>query len=109
MPRTRRTYTPKFKAEAIKLVTEQSYSVTEAAHSFGLRENLMNSGHDLPGAENLLDRQFNPPGAGVSQATRRNRLCLRHHVSDCAPNPTTPCGRGTSIGSGFFRQPAAHP
>jgi hypothetical protein len=26
MPRTRRTYTPEFKAEAVKLVTEQGYS-----------------------------------------------------------------------------------
>src|SRR5947207_2025682 len=41
MPRTRRTYTPEFKAEAVKLITEQSYSIAEAARSLGLSENLL--------------------------------------------------------------------
>ena len=41
MARTRRTYTPEFKAEAVKLVTEQGYSVAEAARSLGLSENLL--------------------------------------------------------------------
>jgi transposase len=40
MPRTRRTYTPEFKAEAVNLVTEQGSSVAEAARSLGLSENL---------------------------------------------------------------------
>ena len=39
MARTRRTYTPEFKTEAVKLVTEQGYSVAEAARSLGLSEN----------------------------------------------------------------------
>ena len=41
MARTRRTYTPEFKAQAVKLVTEQGYSVAEAARSLGLSENLL--------------------------------------------------------------------
>lgn len=41
MARTRRTYTPEFKAEAVKLVTEQGYSIAEAARSLGLCENLI--------------------------------------------------------------------
>ena len=41
MARTRRTYAPEFKAEAVKLVTEQGYSVAEAARSLGLREGLI--------------------------------------------------------------------
>ena len=41
MARTRRTYTPEVKAEAVKLVTEQGYSVAEAARSLGLSENLI--------------------------------------------------------------------
>ena len=41
MPRTRRTYTAEFKTEAVKLVTEQGYSVAEAARSLGIRENLI--------------------------------------------------------------------
>ena len=41
MPRTRRAYTPEFKAEAVKLVTQQGYSVAEAARSLGLGETLL--------------------------------------------------------------------
>ena len=41
MARTRRIYTPEFKAEAVKLVTEQGYSVAEAARSLGLNHNLI--------------------------------------------------------------------
>jgi transposase len=43
MARTRRTYTPEFKVEAVKLVTEQGYSFAEAARSLGLSENLIRS------------------------------------------------------------------
>jgi transposase len=41
MARSRRTYTPQFKAEAVKLVTEQGYSFAEAARSLGISENLL--------------------------------------------------------------------
>jgi transposase len=41
MTRTRRTFTSEFKIEAVKLVTEQGYSVAEAARSLGLNENLI--------------------------------------------------------------------
>lgn len=41
MAKARRTYTPEFKAEAVKLVTEQGYSVAEAARSLGICENLI--------------------------------------------------------------------
>jgi transposase len=41
MARSRRTYTPEFKTEAVKLVTEQGYSVAEAARSLGLSDNLI--------------------------------------------------------------------
>ncbi len=62
MARTRRTYTPEFKAEAVRLVTEQGYSVAEAARSLGLRENLIrnwkravqdNGEHAFPGPGKL--------------------------------------------------------
>jgi transposase len=43
MARKRRTYTPEFKAEAVKLVTEQGYSVAEAARSLGIHEALLRS------------------------------------------------------------------
>ena len=43
MARKRRLYTPEFKAEAVKLVTQQGYSVAEAARSLGLGETLLRS------------------------------------------------------------------
>jgi len=41
MARTRRTYTPAFKTQAVQLVTEHGYSVAAAARSLGLSENLL--------------------------------------------------------------------
>jgi transposase len=43
MARKRRSYTPEFKAEAVKLVTEQGYSLAEAARSLGIHETLLRS------------------------------------------------------------------
>ncbi len=43
MARKRRTYTPEFKAEAVKLVTAQGYSVAEAARSLGIHDTLLRS------------------------------------------------------------------
>ena len=43
MARARRIYTPEFKAEAVKLVTEQGYSVAEGAGGLGIHETLLRS------------------------------------------------------------------
>src|SRR3954463_10166460 len=43
MARKRRVYTPEFKAEAVKLVTDQGYSLAEAARSLGVHETLLRS------------------------------------------------------------------
>ena len=43
MARKRRVYTPEFKAEAVKLVTDKGYSVAEAARSLGIHETLLRS------------------------------------------------------------------
>ena len=43
MARKRRAYTPEFKAEAVKLVTEKGYSLAEAARSLGIHETLLRS------------------------------------------------------------------
>ena len=43
MARKRRSYTPEFKAEAVKLVTEEGYSLAEAARSLGIHETLLRS------------------------------------------------------------------
>lgn len=41
MARTRKTYTAEFKAQAVKMVTDQKLSVAEAARQLGIRENLL--------------------------------------------------------------------
>ena len=43
MARHRRTYTSEFKIEAVKLVTEQGYSIAEAARSLSIHETLLRS------------------------------------------------------------------
>ena len=43
MARKRRVYTPEFKAEAVKLVTDKGYSLAEAARSLGIHETLLRS------------------------------------------------------------------
>ncbi|MCA1819061.1 MAG: IS3 family transposase [Halobacteriales archaeon] len=70
MARTRRTYTPEFKAEAVQLVTEQGYSVAEAARSLDLNENLIRSWKRTLEAEG--DQTF--PGHGkLSPFEEENR------------------------------------
>jgi transposase len=62
MAKTRRSYTPEFKAEAVKLVTEHGYSIAEAARSLGVCANLIRNWkqalhdrgeHAFPGHGNL--------------------------------------------------------
>ena len=60
MPRQRRKYTPEFKVEAVKLVTEQGYSVAEAARSLGIHETLLRSWRQT--LEDQGDQAF--PGHG---------------------------------------------
>jgi transposase len=55
MARTRRTYTPEFKTEAVKLVTEQGYSVAEAARSLGIHETLLRSWKQTLQAQGMVD------------------------------------------------------
>ena len=43
MAKTRRTFTPEFKAEAVKLVTEQGRSFVEAAHDLDIGESTLRS------------------------------------------------------------------
>ena len=60
MARRRRSYTREFKVEAVKLVTEQGYSVAEAARSLGIGENLLRSWKQA--LEKQADQAF--PGNG---------------------------------------------
>jgi transposase len=73
MARTRRTYTPEFKAEAAKLVTEQGYSVAEAARSLGLSENLIRNWKHALEAQG----EHAVPGRGNLSPFEEENRCLR--------------------------------
>jgi transposase len=71
MAKKRRTYTTEFKTEAVKLVTEQGYSVAEAARSLGIHETLLRSWKQA--LETQGDQAF--PGHGKLPALEEE---LRH-------------------------------
>ena len=73
MAKRRRTYTREFKSEAVKLVTEQGYSVAEAARSLGVHETLLRSWkHALESkGGDAFPGQGNPPA--VEEELRRLR------------------------------------
>jgi transposase len=63
MAKTRRTFTPEFKAEAVKLVTEQGRSFVEAAHGLGIGESTLRSWRQAiaAGGEQAFPGRGNPP------------------------------------------------
>jgi transposase len=73
MAKVRRTYTREFKVEAVKLVTEQGYSVAEAARSLGVHETLLRSWKQALHAhgDQAFPGQGNPPA--VEEELRRLR------------------------------------
>jgi len=73
MAKVRRTYTPEFKVEAVKLVTEQGYSVAEAARSLGVHDTLLRSWKQALQAQGdqAFPGQGNPPA--VEEELRRLR------------------------------------
>ena len=56
MKNKRKNYTQEFKEEAVKLITEQGYRVTEAARNLGINENMLGR----------WKRKFEGGGAGTS-------------------------------------------
>ena len=73
MARSRRTYTAEFKTEAVKLVTEQGYSVAEAARSLGIHETLLRSWRQA--LQDKGDQAF--PGQGKLPAIEEELRRLR--------------------------------
>jgi transposase len=63
MAKTRRTFTPEFKAEAVKLVTEQGRSFVEAAHDLDIGESTLRSWRQAiaAGGEQAFPGRGNPP------------------------------------------------
>jgi len=79
MARTRRTYTAEFKTEAVKLVTEQGYSVAEAARSLGLNENLIRNWKQA--LQDQGDQAF--PVTATSLPKSRSWPASAPRTSDC--------------------------
>ena len=73
MARQRRTYTSEFKVEAVKLVTEQGYSIAEAARSLDIGETLLRSWKTAFQADG--DQAF--PGQGRLPAVEEELRRLR--------------------------------
>lgn len=73
MPKTRRTFTPEFKAEAVRLVTEQGKSLAEVARDLDLGESMLRAWkHALAKAgDQAFPGQGNPPA--LEEELRRLR------------------------------------
>ena len=63
MARTRRTYAPEFKAEAVKLVIEQGRSFVEVAHDLDIGESTLRSWRQAiaKGGAEAFPERGNPP------------------------------------------------
>ena len=86
MARKRRTYTPEFKAEAVRLVTEKGYSVAEAARSLGIHETLLRSWKQALQAQG--DQAF--PGHGkLPPSSRGSRAASVPRTSACGRSATS--------------------
>ena len=83
MAKKRRTYTPEFKTEAVKLVTAQGYSVAEAARSLGITENLIRNWKQALEAQG--EQAF--PGRGklspFEEENRRLRTENKRLLAEC--------------------------
>ena len=71
MTKKRRMYTDEFKREAVKLVTEQGYSLAEAARNLGVHANLLRTWEQKIAAE---DEQYE---AGLTEGERMELASLR--------------------------------
>jgi len=76
MPTTRRTFTPEFKAEAVKLVTEQGRSFVEAARDLDIAESTLRSWRQAIAKGGA--RAF--PGWGIPPALDKRLRRLRAEV-----------------------------
>ena len=77
MPKTRRTFTAEFKAEAVKLVTEQGRSFVEAAHDLGIGESTLRNWRQAiaDGGGQAFPGRGNPPA--LEEELRRLRADVK--------------------------------
>ncbi len=73
MAKTRRTFTPEFKAEAVKRVTEQGKSLAEVAREFDLGESMLRAWKQATarGGDQAFPGKGNPPA--LEEELRRLR------------------------------------
>jgi transposase len=73
MAKARRTFTPEFKVQAVKLVTEQGKSIAEVARDLDLGESLLRSWKDAlaAGGAGAFPGRGNPPA--LEEELRRLR------------------------------------
>nr|WP_165253776.1 IS3 family transposase [Paludisphaera soli] len=73
MAKTRRTFTPEFKAEAVKLVTDHGKSLAEVAHDLGLGESMLRAWKAAlaKGGDQAFPGKGNPPA--LEEELRRLR------------------------------------
>ena len=72
MAKARRTFTPEFKVQAVKLVTEQGKSIAEVARDLDLGESLLRSWKDaLAAGAGAFPGHGNPPA--LEEELRRLR------------------------------------
>jgi transposase len=73
MAKTRRTFTPEFKAQAVKLVTEGGKSLAEVARDLDLGESMLRAWRQAPAKEGIhaFPGKGNPPA--LEEELRRLR------------------------------------
>jgi transposase len=76
MAKTRRTFTPEFRIQAVKLVTERGLSFVEAAHDLGIGHSTLRSRKQSLAADG--ERAF--PGRGNPPAHEEELRHLRAEV-----------------------------
>jgi len=76
MARTRKTYTPEFKLQAVNMVLEQKLSVAEVARRLGVSQNLLHTGKKAV----LADGANAFPGSGHLTPLEEENRKLRAEV-----------------------------
>ena len=84
MGKTRRTFTREFKVEAVKLVTEQGRSFSEAAANLGIAESLLRKGK-----QNSMPKSTRPsPARATGQPSKRSYAASAPRTSGYRWNAT---------------------
>lgn len=70
---TKRKYSPEFKKEAVQLVTEQGYSIAEAARNLGIRANMLGRWKSELAEQTNVDQLGHDDKAELKRLQKENR------------------------------------